>query len=76
MTVDSNLQIYNLSLLVNPRGKRTALIQASVPEFTNLILSILGTIDTAKAAICVSSSWAYQSSQLSFLDYGPPVQST
>ena len=33
-----------------------ALIQASVPEFTNRILSIPGTMATAKAAICVSNS--------------------
>ena len=31
-------------------------MQASVPEFTNLILSMLGTIETAKAAIWVSNS--------------------
>ena len=33
-----------------------ALIQASVPEFTKRILSIFGTIETAKAAILVSNS--------------------
>ena len=33
-----------------------ALIHASVPEFTKRILSILGTMETAKAAICVSNS--------------------
>ena len=45
-----------LSLPVNPLASRTALIQASVPEFTKRILSILGTMDTANSAILVSIS--------------------
>ena len=45
-----------LSFFANPRANLTALIHASVPEFTNLILSIFGTIETANAAICVSNS--------------------
>ncbi|CAI8197578.1 MAG: Uncharacterised protein [Flavobacteriaceae bacterium] len=41
---------------VYPLASRTALIQASVPEFTILILSILGTISIANAAIRVSKA--------------------
>jgi hypothetical protein len=44
------------SLWVAPRAKRTALMQASVPELTKRILSILGIIWSAKRAISVSSS--------------------
>src|SRR5690606_37458148 len=45
-----------LSLLVKPLANLTALIQASVPEFTKRILSIFGTIETANSAILVSIS--------------------
>ena len=44
------------SQLVYPRASRTALMQASVPEFTNRILSILGAIEVASSAILVSSA--------------------
>ena len=45
-----------LSRLVNPLANLTALIQASVPEFTNLTLSILGAKETNRLAIFVSNS--------------------
>ena len=44
-----------LSLLVNPLASLIALMHASVPEFTNLILSIAGTIDKDSLATWVSS---------------------
>ena len=43
-----------LSFFVKPLAKRMALIQASVPELTNLILSIPGTILIASEANSVS----------------------
>ena len=45
-----------LSRLVNPLANLTALMQASVPEFTNLTLSILGAKETKRLAIFVSNS--------------------
>jgi hypothetical protein len=50
MTMVTTSKFYYFIFFANPRASLTALIQASVPEFTNLILT-LGTIDTAKAAI-------------------------
>ena len=44
------------SFAEKPLAKRTALIQASVPEFTKRIWSTLGTMETASSAICVSIS--------------------
>ena len=44
------------SRFVTPRANRTALMQASVPELTKRILSILGTISITSSAICVSSA--------------------
>ena len=44
------------SFPVYPLASLIALIHASVPELTNLILSILGTIETARSAIFVSIS--------------------
>ena len=44
------------SFPVYPLAKRTALIQASVPLLTNLILSIFGTMEIASRANSVSIS--------------------
>jgi hypothetical protein len=75
MTMITTSKFYYF-IFVNPRASLTALIQASVPEFTNLILSTLGTIETAKEEFEFQFRWhTKEVPLLSQLQLVPPAQS-